>query len=288
MPWSACICHFALFYNLQYESWHLRELEVPASTLQEVSGFHSVTRVLTGTVHSLAIFYCETFSLSFYRTWVWKSRKTRHACRPSELWGHRSPPVAQIARHGHWRRVFPSSQTPGEPASQHTGHWLVTYEYEHTFCLLLNWHFYFERIYIHVQLWIQGNCVSFTWCVVSVGGRRWEEVQSVRCHQDPTPLCFVATPHPPWPPQPLLCSLFLWFSHLRNPWKLTLELRRVGCLPELPSKTHVMGCRPSVSLSLASASLGVCSGQCAFSERNLCLSDPFSSSLACPRLPVCK
>lgn len=70
MLWSACICYFALFYNLQYESWHLCKLEVPASALQEVSGLHSVTCVLTGTVHSLTIFYCETF-------WVWKSRKKK-------------------------------------------------------------------------------------------------------------------------------------------------------------------------------------------------------------------
>ena len=124
-----------------------------------------------------------------------RAGKQGTSCRPSELWGHRTPPVAQTARHGHWWRVFPSSQTPGEPASQHTSHWLVTYEYEHTFCLLLNWHFYFERIYIHVQLWIQGNCVSFTWCVVSVGGRPWEEVQSVWCHQDPNPLVLCSHAH---------------------------------------------------------------------------------------------
>lgn len=99
MLWSACICYFALFYNLQYESWHLCKLEVPASALQAVSGLHSVTCVLTGTVHSLTIFYCETF-------WVWKSRKKKGTSyRPSDLWGHRTP-VAQTARHGYCLRVF--------------------------------------------------------------------------------------------------------------------------------------------------------------------------------------
>ena len=108
MLWSACICYFALFYNLQYESWHLCKLEVPASALQEVSGFHSVTHVLSGTVHSLFStvrhFPCPFLGLGYER-----AGKQGTSYRPSELWGHRTPPVAQTARHGHCRRVFPSS-----------------------------------------------------------------------------------------------------------------------------------------------------------------------------------